>query len=97
MRASVGSAPDYGRLVASLAETLNSYDGPADSQEAAQTALPAAVGQPALMALYRQLAAAVGVEVGQISCLAATWRRRGRWVISGRSCAKQPGAACCRS
>ena len=30
------------------------------------TALPAAVGQPALMALYRQLAAAVGVEVCQI-------------------------------
>ena len=30
------------------------------------TALPAAVGQPALMALYRQLAAAVGVEVGQV-------------------------------
>ncbi len=29
-------------------------------------ALPAAVGQPALMALYRQLAAAVGVEVCQI-------------------------------
>ena len=29
-------------------------------------ALPASVGQPALMALYRQLAAAVGVEVCQI-------------------------------
>src|SRR5580693_7253560 len=29
-------------------------------------ALPASVGQPALMALYRQLAAAVGVEVCQV-------------------------------
>ena len=38
----------------------------ADGTQAADTALPAAVGQPALMALYRQLAAAVGVEVCQI-------------------------------
>src|SRR5215472_5298643 len=66
VRASVDSAADYDRLVASLAETLRRYDGPDDSREAAYTALPAAVGQPALMALYRQLAAAVGVEVCQI-------------------------------
>ncbi|HSR86916.1 MAG TPA: PUA domain-containing protein [Streptosporangiaceae bacterium] len=66
VRASVDAAADYDRLVASLAETLRRYDGPADSQDTTDTALPAAVGQPALMALYRQLAAAVGVEVGQI-------------------------------
>ncbi len=34
--------------------------------QADNTALPSSVGQPALMALYRQLAAAVGVEVCQI-------------------------------
>src|SRR5260370_20454520 len=34
--------------------------------QATEVALPASVGQPALMALYRQLAAAVGIEVCQI-------------------------------
>jgi glutamate 5-kinase len=54
------------RLVASLQEILRQYDGPGAGPQAVDTAMPAAVGQPALMALYRQLAAAVGVEVGQI-------------------------------
>ncbi len=66
VRESVDSTADYHRLVSSLAETLRRYDAPDDGQEATETALPAAVGQPALMALYRQLAAAVGVEVCQI-------------------------------
>jgi len=66
VRASMDSAADYDRLATSLAELLRSYEAPGDSHEATETALPAAVGQPALMALYRQLAAAVGVEVCQI-------------------------------
>ena len=67
VRESVDSSADYDTLVTSLTQTLRRYDAPADDgQEATETALPAAVGQPALMALYRQLAAAVGVEVGQI-------------------------------
>ena len=50
----------------SLRETLRQYERPAAGPQAVATAMPAAVGQPALMALYRQLAAAVGVEVCQI-------------------------------
>jgi glutamate 5-kinase len=57
---------DYDQLVTALRETLRRHDGPAASAQALDPALPAAVGQPALMALYRQLAAAVGVEVCQI-------------------------------
>ncbi len=62
---------EYDRLIESLEDTLRQYDsagvGSADSSaQAVDFALPAAVGQPALMALYRQLAAAVGVEVCQI-------------------------------
>jgi len=49
-----------------LADTLNLYVTPPAGPPAIDTALPSAVGQPALMALYRQLAAAVGVEVCQI-------------------------------
>jgi glutamate 5-kinase len=49
-----------------LADTLNLYVTPQAGPQAIDTALPSAVGQPALMALYRQLAAAVGVEVCQI-------------------------------
>src|SRR5215472_10074749 len=49
-----------------LADTLGLYVTPPAGPQAVETALPAAVGQPALMALYRQLAAAVGVEVCQI-------------------------------
>jgi glutamate 5-kinase len=53
---------DYERLAATLQRFEASHAGP----HAVDTALPSAVGQPALMALYRQLAAAVGVEVCQI-------------------------------
>jgi glutamate 5-kinase len=60
------AAVGYDRLVTSLQEILRQYDSPAAGPQAVDTAMPAAVGQPALMALYRQLAAAVGVEVGQI-------------------------------
>jgi glutamate 5-kinase len=55
-------AADYERLAATLQRFEASHAGP----HAVDTALPSAVGQPALMALYRQLAAAVGVEVCQI-------------------------------
>ncbi len=41
-------------------------EGTKTTAPAVDFAFPAAVGQPALMALYRQLAAAVGVEVCQI-------------------------------
>jgi len=50
----------------SLREILRQYERPGAGPQAVATAMPAAVGQPALMALYRQLAAAVGVEVCQI-------------------------------
>ena len=66
MTAGSGSSGGYDRLVASLQEILRQYDSPEAGPQAVATALPAAVGQPALMALYRQLAAAVGVEVCQI-------------------------------
>ncbi|HUB43116.1 MAG TPA: PUA domain-containing protein [Streptosporangiaceae bacterium] len=55
-----------GRLVDSLTTVLGSYESAEAGPQADVTALPSAVGQPALMALYRQLAAAVGVEVCQI-------------------------------
>ena len=57
---------EYNRLVGSLRTTLGRYDGSDSLPRAVGMALPASVGQPALMALYRQLAAAVGVEVCQI-------------------------------
>jgi glutamate 5-kinase len=60
------AAAGYDRLVASLQQILRQYGSPEAGPQAVDTAMPAAVGQPALMALYRQLAAAVGVEVGQI-------------------------------
>jgi len=63
---SAGNSGGYDRLVASLQEILRQYDTPEAGPLAVATAMPAAVGQPALMALYRQLAAAVGVEVCQI-------------------------------
>jgi len=66
VRAAVATAVDRDDLVRSLTRTLRRYDGSQDGQPAVEAALPAAVGQPALMALYRQLAAAVGVEVCQI-------------------------------
>jgi glutamate 5-kinase len=63
--AAAGS-PDANLLQESLREILGRYESPDPAGQAVYTALPAAVGQPALMALYRQLAAAVGVEVCQI-------------------------------
>jgi glutamate 5-kinase len=59
-------AADYRRLVSELHDTLLRYQAPSAGEDGLGTALPAAVGQPALMALYRQLAAAVGVEVCQV-------------------------------
>lgn len=56
----------YNRLVRELNSALSRYEGSGSLPRAVGTALPASVGQPALMALYRQLAAAVGVEVCQI-------------------------------
>lgn len=56
----------YGRLIGSLQETLRRYESAEPMPQAIDVALPASVGQPALMAMYRQLAAAVGIEVCQI-------------------------------
>ncbi len=65
--------------VASLEATLDRYRA-ADTSGPLGVALAASVGQPALMALYRQLAAAVGVEVCQIllsrSDLDSPWAMR---------------------
>ncbi len=52
-------------LAAALSAELERYRSPGPSGPL-DVALAASVGQPALMALYRQLAAAVGVEVCQI-------------------------------
>jgi glutamate 5-kinase len=60
------SGAGHERLAQSLREILRQHDRPEAGPQAVATAMPAAVGQPALMALYRQLAAAVGVEVCQI-------------------------------
>src|SRR6266702_2517591 len=57
----VTQASGLGELEATLARY-----GPAQLAGPLGVALAASVGQPALMALYRQLAAAVGVEVCQI-------------------------------
>lgn len=56
----------YDQLVGSLNNTLARYEGSDSLPRAVGVALPASVGQPALMALYRQLAAAVGIEVCQV-------------------------------
>jgi glutamate 5-kinase len=69
LRALIGSvrvALDEPEHLDALTATLHDLDRPAESAQAIEPALPASVGQPALMALYRQLAAAVGVEVCQI-------------------------------
>ncbi len=60
-----GPRPEPRELIRSLAGTLDRY-GTAGPSGPLGVALAASVGQPALMALYRQLAAAVGVEVCQI-------------------------------
>ncbi len=64
--ASAGTVSDYGRLIDSLQGTLQRYESAERIPEGIDVALPASVGQPALMAMYRQLAAAVGIEVCQI-------------------------------
>jgi glutamate 5-kinase len=64
--AGAATVGDYDRLIGSLQETLRRYESAEPMPQAIEVALPAAVGQPALMAMYRQLAAAVGIEVCQI-------------------------------
>ncbi len=64
--ASAATASEYSRLIGSLQETLRHYESTEPMPQAIDMALPASVGQPALMAMYRQLAAAVGIEVCQI-------------------------------
>ncbi len=59
------ASSDHAGIVRSLEATLERY-GTADLSGPLGVALAASVGQPALMALYRQLAAAVGMEVCQI-------------------------------
>jgi len=61
VRQTVSETGDLGALAA----TLDRHDS-ADLTGPLGVALAAAVGQPALLALYRQLAAAVGIEVCQI-------------------------------
>ncbi len=58
-------AQDSAETIGALTATLDRYDS-ADLSGPVGLALAASVGQPALMAIYRQLAAAVGVEVCQI-------------------------------
>ena len=65
VRLTVTQAADHEGLIRSLETTLERY-GPADLPGPLGVALAASVGQPALMALYHQLAAAVGMEVCQI-------------------------------
>ncbi|HUZ51368.1 MAG TPA: hypothetical protein VMU94_02415, partial [Streptosporangiaceae bacterium] len=65
VRLTVTQAADHEGLIRSLETTLERY-GSADLAGPLGVALAASVGQPALMALYRQLAAAVGMEVCQI-------------------------------
>lgn len=65
VRRSVSQAADYPQIISSLEAALERY-GPAETDGPLGVALAASVGQPALMALYRQLAAAVGMEVCQI-------------------------------
>ena len=68
LRSAVTAGPGagYEGLVSSLQDVLSRYGAARAGPQADNTALPSSVGQPALMALYRQLAAAVGVEVCQI-------------------------------
>lgn len=56
--------PGPADLIRSLAGTLDRYDPPGPAGPLG-VALVASVGQPALMALYQQLAGAVGVEICQ--------------------------------
>src|SRR5215475_14547536 len=61
VRKTVAEAGDLGALAA----TLDRYDS-AELTGPLAVALAAAIGQPALLALYRQLAAAVGMEICQV-------------------------------
>jgi glutamate 5-kinase len=66
VRQTVGvQSQDHAGLISSLESELERYDS-GDLAGHGGVALAASVGQPALMALYRQLAAAVGMEVCQI-------------------------------
>jgi glutamate 5-kinase len=62
VRAAVSQGGDIGELTAAL----DRYGSSSELAGPLGVALAAAVGQPALLALYRQLAAAVGMEVCQI-------------------------------
>ena len=64
--AGAAAGSENARLADALQQTLRHYEAPQAPAPGLDPALPAAVGQPALMALYRQLAAAVGVEVCQV-------------------------------
>ena len=66
VRAALAEASGYQELAGAVQATLDHHDPPGPLSPQVGMALPASVGQPALMALYRQLAAAVGVEVCQI-------------------------------
>ncbi len=66
VKSAMEDAVEYDQLAGALKTTLERYDGSDSLPRAVGMALPASIGQPALMALYRQLAAAVGVEVGQV-------------------------------
>ena len=65
VRLNVTQSADHEALIRSLETTLERY-GQAGLPGPLGVALAASVGQPALMALYHQLAAAVGMEVCQI-------------------------------
>jgi glutamate 5-kinase len=65
VRLSMANAADHGTVVRTLEAALARY-GAIDLADPLGIALAAAVGQPALMAIYRQLAAAVGMEVCQV-------------------------------
>src|SRR5215471_5118887 len=61
-----GQDRDRPGVLRSLATILDRYDTPDELVGPLDVALAASVGQPALMALYHQLAATVGVEVCQV-------------------------------
>ena len=83
-----GTAADYRSLVSDLHDTLLRYQAPSVGPDGLGTALPAAVGQPALMALYRQLAAAVGVEVCQVLISRSDLASPGRWPTWASCCGR---------
>src|SRR5215470_17620489 len=64
--AGLRSEPDQPAALSSLETILDRYGTSTELVGPLNVALAASVGQPALMALYHQLAAAVGVEVCQV-------------------------------